>query len=301
MTPPPIALFAYKRPDLLARTLAAVRSPRVPVIHAFSDAPKTDADAEGVAAVRRLLRAIDWTRVELIEQSVNVGLNRSILDGVTAVLRQHDRVVVLEDDIELAAGGYDWLAAALEHYRDDPRVMSISAWTHPRITPGDIGGAPFFSGRPSCWGWGIWSRAWKGMLDSTAVDMLAVARDRGLEPDAYGVDIPAMAAVELERDVWDARVVTHHMAHRGLALHPPAPYARHIGWDTRATHPTTDRWDAPLAVRAVIPERWPEPVEHPAAAELWRRAAAEEHAAAAPPGLLTRIARKIQRIVRRGD
>ena len=301
MTAPPVALFAYKRADLLARTLAAVRSPSVPVVYAFSDAPKTDADVEGVAAVRRVLAAVDWTQVRVVERATNMGLGRSILDGVSAVLREHDRVVILEDDIEFAPGTYEWLTAALARYEGDTRVMSISAWTHPRVTPPGLGGRAFFSGRASNWGWATWARGWKGMLDETALEKLAIAERGGLARDAYGSDIPAMADVEQARNLWAVRLIAHHFQHRGLALHPGEPYARHIGWDPRATHGTDQAmWDAPLAAHAVIPERWPEPAEDPRVAALWRRAAADEvEAAAAPRRPAARMRRLLRRIILR--
>ena len=153
MNAPALVVFAYNRPDLLARTLTAVRSPAIPVLYGFSDAPRIATDAEGVTAVRRLFAAVDWTEVRLIERAENMGLGRSILDGVTTVLREYDRAVILEDDIALAPGTYEWLAAALAHYEHDRRVMSVSAWTHPRVTPPGLGGRSFFSGRASNWGW----------------------------------------------------------------------------------------------------------------------------------------------------
>jgi hypothetical protein len=298
MNAPPVVVFAYNRPDLLARTLASVRSRAVPALYAYSDGAKTAADADGVAAVRRLLASVDWTEVRLVERTENLGLGRSILDGVSAVLREHDRVVILEDDIELAPGTYEWFAAALSQYEHDRRVMSISAWNHPRVTPHGLGGRPFFSGRANSWGWATWTRAWDGMLAETALEKLAIAQRAGVAADMYGTDIPEQAAVEAEWNIWAVRLVAHHMAHGGLVLHPGEPYARHIGWDPRGTHATDQsRWDAPLAARAVIPDRWPEPVEHPAVAGLWRHAAAEERAAAVAGTMLSaRLARFLSRI-----
>lgn len=301
MNAPPLVVFAYKRPDLLARVLRSVRSPAIPVLYAFSDAPKTEADTEGVRSVRRLLAGVDWTDVRVVERPTNLGLGRSILDGLTTVLREHESAVILEDDIEVAPGTYAWMAAALAHYANEPRVMSISAWTHPRVTPHGLGGQPFFSGRASNWGWATWARAWKGMLDRTALELLADAERGGVARDTYGIDVPAMAAVEQERNIWAVRLLSHHMAHRGLALHPGEPYAKHIGWDPRATHGTSEAiWDAELAAGAVIPVKWPDPVEDPEIAGLWRRAAQDEvRAAAAPRGAVARVNRLFKRILNR--
>ncbi len=289
MTAPPVVLFAYNRPELLERVLAPLRAARVPRLYAFSDGPRTAAAAPAVAQVRSILRAIDWVDVELVAHEANQGIASSVLNGVNSVLSRHDRAVVLEDDIELAPGAYEWMAAALERYADDGRVMSVSAWTHPRITPAGLNGQPFFSMRASCWGWATWARAWNGMLDRTAVEMLAAAERAGVPRDTYGHDVVAHADPAYEH--WDARLIAHHMAYRGLALHPAESHARHLGWGPVATHQTNrDIWDADLATRAVIPVKWPEPVEHPQTAALWRRAAAAER-----QGRMQRIGRAILR------
>jgi hypothetical protein len=300
VTAPPLVVFAYKRADLLARVLASVRTPAIPVIYAYSDAPKTDADAAGVADVRRLLASVTWTEMHVVERPTNFGLGRSILDGVTTVLRDHPSAVILEDDIELAPGTYDWMAAALAHYAQDPRVMSVSAWTHPRVTPAGLGGAPFFSGRASNWGWATWARAWKEMPDHTALEFLAMAERAGVPGNRYGIDVPAMAAVEREKNIWAVRLLALHMAHHGLALHPGEPYAKHIGWDPRATHATSEAmWNSTLAAHAIIPERWPEPLEHPGVAALWRTAADHESAVAlAPRRPMARLKRLFARMVK---
>ena len=56
----PVALFAYARPGHLRRTLACLRDNRVPLIHAFSDGPRTPDKAALVDQSRQILRAIDW-------------------------------------------------------------------------------------------------------------------------------------------------------------------------------------------------------------------------------------------------
>jgi hypothetical protein len=95
----PVVLFAYCRPDLLERTLDCLRENRVPKIYAFSDAPATAGLADGVAAVRRVLRNVDWCDLTLCERPTNLGLGRSILAGVTDVLARHESVIVFEDDL----------------------------------------------------------------------------------------------------------------------------------------------------------------------------------------------------------
>jgi len=155
----PVVLFAYARPAHLARVLACLRENRVPLLYAFADGAKGAADAAAVAATRALLRGIDWTEVRLTERPENLGLGRNVLAGVTEVAARHEAFIVWEDDLVCVPGTYAWLCAALRHYATDERVMSVTAWTHPRGTPSDVRDQPYCDARAECWVWGSWARA----------------------------------------------------------------------------------------------------------------------------------------------
>src|ERR1035441_9936066 len=72
--PVPVAFFAYRRADLVARTLAALRANGVTLIHAFSDGARGDGDKADVAEVRRVLRSVDWADLRLVGRPGNLGI-----------------------------------------------------------------------------------------------------------------------------------------------------------------------------------------------------------------------------------
>jgi hypothetical protein len=217
-----------------------------------------------------MLRAVDWCELELHERTENLGLGRSILTGVTEALNRHQAVIVFEDDLICVAGTYKYLTAALERYRDDPRVFSVTGWTHPRVTPSDIGEQPYFDGRAECWSWGTWGRAWQGM-DRPAMELLRACRARGIDPAHYGYDLPQTAAAELRMNVWAVRFLYLHIMNKALCLRPARSLVDHIGWGAGATNASaaSDWANPPLQPCPPIPDRWPEPVEAPACAGLW--------------------------------
>jgi hypothetical protein len=268
----PVALFAYVRTDCLARTLGFLRENGVRQVYAFSDGPRSADDAAGVEGVRRLLRAVDWAEVEVIERPVNLGLGVSIRSGVEEVLAAHESVVVVEDDMEFIPGTYDFLCEALERYRDAPNVLSVTGWTHPRTTPAGVDG-PYFDGRTECWVWGTWRRAWQGM-DRDALGHLEDAVARGIDPARYGDDLVEMARAEKTRNIWAVRWSYLHIAKGGLCLRPPHSLVTHAGLDPHATNAGHDgRWlNSRLGPLPEYPIRWPEPVEHPDCPRLWQLA-----------------------------
>jgi hypothetical protein len=272
----PVVLFAYARPAHLARVLACLRENRVPRLEVFADGAKGAADAPAVAEVRTMLRAIDWCEVRLTERPENLGLGRNVLAGVTEVAARAEAFVVWEDDLVCVPGTYAWLCAALRHYADDARVMSVTAWTHPRVTPRAMGDAPYFDGRAECWVWGTWARAWRGMTEQTALEKQAAVAAAGPPADAYGEDLPLMAEAEQRKNIWAVRWLYHHFQHQGLCLRPPWTMVEHLGFDAAATNAAeAGRW-ANRALRPAPPEpaRWPEAREHPECRGRWRDAMA---------------------------
>jgi len=269
----PVILFAYARPDHLRRMLDCLRANQVPQIYAFSDGPRTPDKTAAVAEVRRILRSINWCETVVCEREGNLGLGRSILTGVTDVLKRCEQAIIFEDDLICVPGTYAYLCAALERYRDEPRVMSVTGWTHPAVTPPDISDRPYFDGRAECWVWGTWHRAWRGM-NQDAQTLMRLCDRQGVDIYRYGADLPEMAEVELRRNIWAVRFLYWHLLNRGLCLRPPWSMVEHIGFDDEATNAVSaGLWvKTPLRRCPPLPKLWPEPIEQSACPTLWQRA-----------------------------
>lgn len=269
----PVILFAYRRPDLLSRTLASLRINAVPRIYAFSDGPRDESVAADVAAVRELLRAVDWTPVELKAADRNLGISPSQLRGITTVLAQHEMAVIIEEDLEFGPGTYAFMCEALRRYRDEPRAMGVTAWNHARVTPRGVT-QPYFTGRMSALVWGTWRRAWDGMLDRTALQLRDECLARGIDPARFGSDLVESVVHEEERGMWDIRFNLHMLAKRGLFLFPATSMVRHTGYGPRATNsPDAAGWDdAPEPAPPLEGIVWPSVVEQPGSALLWQAA-----------------------------
>ncbi|MGD0948045.1 MAG: hypothetical protein ABSA52_11485 [Candidatus Binatia bacterium] len=275
MEPIPVALFAYNRPDLLLRTLDCLRENAVPLIYAFSDGPKTVNRESEVREVREILRGVHWCDVRLTERAGNLGLGKSILTGVAEVLEGHEMILVWEDDLVCVPGTYHYLCAALQQYRGEARVMSVTGWTHARVRPGNVGGLPYFDGRAECLVWGTWRWSWRGMHRS-ARTLMRRCYLRGIDPYRYGSDLVQMARWEEQQNIWAVRWLYLHILKRGLCLRPPWSMVEHIGNDNRATNAAAwneSGWASPPLRRCPeTPRSWPEPAEHEDCPGLWQQA-----------------------------
>src|SRR5208337_2548711 len=114
----PLIFFVFNRPGKTERVLAAVREQTVRPgrILVFSDGPRSAEDEPKVAAVRRLVRAIDWAEVTVRERERNFGCARNILQGLTAAFAVEKAAVILEDDVRPARCWCEAMNRLLEHY-----------------------------------------------------------------------------------------------------------------------------------------------------------------------------------------
>ncbi len=262
----PVILFTYARPDHLHRTLECLKMNNIPRLYIFSDGPKTPEKESSVRKVRAILHEIDWCEAIIIERDTNFGLGKSILSGVTDVLKHEEMVIVFEDDLICVPGTYEYLCAALKYYMDDIRVMSVTGWTHPLITPKNVTNQPYFDGRAECWVWGTWKRAWTGINECDALSLMKTCEKNGIDIYQYGADLPDMAKEEVKKNIWAVRFLYWHIFKHGLCMRPPWSMVEHIGFDKDATNAQTEsclKKIHPLVECPLVPKQWPSSIEDP--------------------------------------
>jgi hypothetical protein len=293
----PIAVFAYKRPEHLRRTLQALlANPEAAEsqLTVFCDGPKNEADRVSVEAVRALARRVHGcASVSVIESGRNLGLAQSMMRGVTEMLRHHDRLVVLEDDLVVGPRFLRYMNDALRCYADDERVASIHGYLYPVAARMP---ETFFLRGADCWGWATWSRAWR-RFRADAVQLLAELRRRGLEP-AFDLDGSYPYARMLEdciegrNDSWAIRWHASVFLDGGLTLYPGSSQVQNIGADGSGVHVAHTRsfehvdWGREIRVGGIAVEE-----------SLEARRAVAAYLATLRPTLTGRVLRRLRRLV----
>ncbi|MEJ8566894.1 hypothetical protein [Elongatibacter sediminis] len=265
MVEAPIALFVYNRPEHARRTLEALSrndGAERSCLYIFADGLAQEADAmdrRNHREVRRLIRERPWCgRVEIIEADVNRGLKESICTGISRVLESYDRVIVLEDDIEISPGFLRYMNGALDLYADEDQVFQISGfmvknWPWIQSTG--------FLRVSTSWGWGTWRRAWKHYRADAENLLIEVGRKGRTQFDLDGY---SFHFEELERNVrgelntWAVRWYASIFLLNGLCLYPRKTLVRNIGFDGSGVHCHNDkmRYHRRLRLaRNVEPER----------------------------------------------
>jgi hypothetical protein len=242
MTPAPIALFAYNRPEHLRRTVDALLSNPLAErseLWVFCDAARNPAHEASVQQVRTYVGTISgFAAIHRVERESNLGLARSIEDGVGRLCAERGRAIVVEDDIVVAPAFLRFLNLALERYAETPRVMQVSGYMFPgdHTDRGDAVFLPLIS----CWGWATWKRAWDA-YDPSAAGVEMLRRDSELQrrfnlDGAY--DYFGMLEHQLAGglDSWGVRWLLCVFLADGVVLYPAVSLVENIGADGTGTH-----------------------------------------------------------------
>jgi hypothetical protein len=158
----PIALFCYNRLDTLEITINSLLNNYLSsesLLFIFSDGPKSNEDEFKVSKVRDYIKSINgFKNIQIIESSINKGLSMSVLDGVNYVFQYHDKIIILEDDLELSNNFLQFINTGLNYYNNSPQIISICGYS-PFIKGLSIDQI-YFTKRSSSWGWGTWKNKW---------------------------------------------------------------------------------------------------------------------------------------------
>jgi hypothetical protein len=257
MNRPPVALFAWRRPDHLRRVLESLEANPEAMetdVIAYCDAPAKPEHQDGCKQVRAMLReSWGFRSLRVVERELNLGLAGNIVSGVTETVQAHGRAIVLEDDLVVSPAFLGWMGRAMDLYADAPEVASVHGYWYP--VPQTVPDSFFLRGA-DCWGWGVWERSWRVFRPDGAA-LLAEIERRGLEwsfdGDGSFPYVPMLRGqIEGRNDSWAIRWHASTFLAGMYTLFPGRSLVANIGADgTGSNHVERDeRYTVELALEA---------------------------------------------------
>lgn len=260
MTPAPIALFVYNRPEHTRKAVSSLQHNVLAAeseLYIYSDGPAHATHAAAVEQVRRFAAEITgFKKVTIIKSDRNLGLAASIIRGVTDMVNRHGKVIVLEDDLVLSPYFLQFMNDGLEKYEHRQEVISIHGYNvdikyHEPV---------FFLRGADCWGWATWARGWK-LFNADGEYLMRELKKRKL---LYYFDMDGNYPYTqmLERQIrgkinsWAVRWLASAFIHNKLTLYPTHSLVRNIGGDGSGTHQgEEDTYNVDLNMeRVIIPD-----------------------------------------------
>jgi len=237
----PIVLFVYNRLDHTKKTLDSLIQNKLAdqsELFIFSDAAKNESAKKNVRAVRKYINSIDgFKNIHIIEQEKNQGLASSIVSGVSKVVDEYEKVIVMEDDLETSPYFLNFMNDALDKYKDEDKVWHISGWNYPTTfdTPNDV----YLYRVMNCWGWATWKNKWNSFDKNTdkLINEFSSSDISEFNLDGYNdlwrqVKLNKSGKINTWAIYWYATIFQN----KGLCLNPVQSYVRNIGLDGTGEH-----------------------------------------------------------------
>jgi GR25 family glycosyltransferase involved in LPS biosynthesis len=159
----PVVFIIFNRPDTTERVFAEIAKAKPPKLLVIADGPRETCpdDSEKCAAVREIIRNVDWDCEVLTNYSnKNMGCKHRISTGLDWVFDNVEEAIILEDDCLPHPDFFRFCEELLNHYRHDNRVMHIGG-NNFLCARKDLESSYYFSIYSHIWGWATWKRAWK--------------------------------------------------------------------------------------------------------------------------------------------
>lgn len=160
----PIIVFAYNRPDHLSKTLTFLANNKLAdesVLYVLIDGPKSASGKEKTDAVFEAAKKYEngyFKRVSISKKTSNCGLANSVISGVTDIIKEHGKAIIVEDDVLTSESFLLFMNEALEYYKDNNKIWSVGGFTVPATS--EDADSVFFVQRCSSCCWGTWADRW---------------------------------------------------------------------------------------------------------------------------------------------
>jgi len=237
----PIVLFVYNRKEHTKKTVEALQQNSLAKesdLFVFSDGAKKPENQKDVEDVRNYIKSIDgFKKIKIFESEKNLGLAKSIINGVTKIVNEYGKVIVLEDDIVTSKYFLEYMNRGLDIYEKDEQVISIHGYIYPieEKLP-----ETFFIKGADCWGWATWKRGWD-LFESDGKKLLAELKEKKLIKEfdfsgSFPYSNMLKAQIAGKNNSWAVRWYASAFLKNKLTLYPKESLVYNIGLDKSGTH-----------------------------------------------------------------
>ena len=227
----PVVLFVYTKLDTTKKTVKALSNNNTASetdLIIFSDGGKDEKSWNKVNKLRSYLKTIKgFKSVKIVERQENYYLERNVIEGITEVVNEYGKVIVLEDDILTSEYFLDYMNDALDKYENESRIMhivSINFFDMPNDY--DITFTAYNGG----WGWATWKNRWCQFKHfKSRTEALSGLNEEDIENLEYGGNFKCLHTLDCTPIPWDICWHIEVYKNNGLCVEPSFPMARNIG------------------------------------------------------------------------
>ena len=238
----PVVVFVYNRLKHVKEALSALNEndyAELTELFIFSDMyDENKVNEQEVMAVRKYIQIFSencrFKNVNIILAKEHRGLARSVISGVTDIITRYGKVIVVEDDLVTAKSFLRYMNEALDYYKDNKRVWSISGYSLPMFSLRRCKSDVFAGYRGSSWGWATWKDRWD-MTDWDVSDYkeFISSEQKKKEFNKGGEDMSDLLTMQMEgkSDSWAIRWNYQQYKEDMLSIFPVKSQVKNLGFD----------------------------------------------------------------------
>lgn len=239
----PIVLFVYNRLEHTKQTVETLQKnefAKESELFIFSDAAKNENTEQKVNEVREYIKTIDgFKKVTIIEREKNWGLANSIINGVTKIVNEYGKIIVLEDDLVTSPYFLKFMNEALEFYEGEKKVFTISGYSDIKI-PNNYTGEVYFAHISTSWGWATWKKEWNTIDWKIDSYMYLLEDKKSYARLLKKVGKPRLDMLIMQKegkiDSWAIRRLFSQLTQEKMTVFPSKSFVRNIGHDGTGVH-----------------------------------------------------------------
>lgn len=242
----PVVMFVYNRADHLKKTydaLSKCQEAKDTDLFIFSDGPKNEKAVSEVNEVRMLLEEIekksDFKSINVRASTENKGLAKSIINGVSEIIEEYGKVIVIEDDSVASPYFLSFMNESLNFYENEKNIGAIAGYTPQFDYPSGFKGDVFVSYRSCSCAWATWSDRWKGVdWNLEKVEDFYKNPELIKKLNSNGADrfIRLYRQTKGNGTSWSVRFGAHLVKNNQMTVYPRYSYIENVGCDASGTH-----------------------------------------------------------------
>jgi hypothetical protein len=235
----PIILFVYNRPWHTRQTLSALQQNELAsqsILYVYADGAKVGASKDDLKAIEetRAVSAEDkWCgEVHIIEREINYGLAENVIAGISEVINNHGKIIVLEDDLVTSPFFLTYCNSGLDIYKNEKHVYSINAFQFPlEIDAIDTFLSPQAT---SSWGWATWKDRWV-VFECENIEKELIIGNNCLKT-RFDISDNNKSSILYNKNSWAIKWYYSVFIRNGLGLFPTKSLVCNIGFDNTGVH-----------------------------------------------------------------
>lgn len=247
----PIVVFGFVRVSTLKEVIDGLKKNPLAQnseLFIYLDGARNEAEEKLTTDVLNYCKSISGFKTINIRQSEgNKGLDPSVINGVTEIVNQYGKVIVLEDDVVPTTNFLDYMNQCLSLFEQEKDIMSISGWGIDLKIPSDYKYDAYLFGRSSSWGWATWKDRWNSIdwviPEWNNTGFISKWKLRKQINEYGGGDMYRMLKRCMEGGgMWDIRFCYNMFKLHKYSVIPINSKTQNIGFDGLAVHCTPEKY-----------------------------------------------------------